>query len=92
MDETPTINPREIDLAGGMLLKKWCEVTGVNLRTTRRWRADPRKNFKVVWRFGMPFLTAETIRNFFVDDGSNPEGPKRPSPSTAEAPSAVLPA
>ena len=75
------IDPREIDLAGGMLLKRWCEITGVSIRTTRNWRKDPSKNFKVIWRFGMPWITAETIRNFFVDDGSAPVGPTQPSVS-----------
>lgn len=65
----------DIELAGAMLLKKWCKVTGVSVRTTQRWRNDPTKNFKVFFRYGLPFLSAETIKAFCTDDGSAPGRP-----------------
>lgn len=75
---------KEIDRAGGMLLKKWCDVTGVSVQTTWRWRKDPAKNFLCIWRHGMLFITAETIANFFVDDGSATAGPRSTAPSNSK--------
>lgn len=71
---------KEIDLAGGIALKRWCQIVGISVRTTQRWRKDPAKGFEVVWRYGIPFLSAETVRKFFVDDGSAPDAPKLGKP------------
>lgn len=61
---------RDQRLAGGMLLKKWCRVTGVSPRTARNWRKDPSKNFKTFWKYGMLFVHSETSVAFSTDDGS----------------------
>jgi hypothetical protein len=62
----------EIQLAGGMRLSKWLDLVGIS-RTTG-WRLRKQGKLPVIIRYGTPFLTAEAIRNFFVDDGSRPRG------------------
>jgi hypothetical protein len=64
---TPTSLP-EIQLAGGMKLEKWRKIVGIS-RTTA-WRLRKTGRLPVVIRYGTAFLKAETIRNFFTDDGS----------------------
>jgi predicted site-specific integrase-resolvase len=56
-----------IELAGGMRLTAWCKAIGISQRTAVRWR-DAGK-LKVVDRYGMQFVTAETIKQFFEGDG-----------------------
>lgn len=68
--------------AGGMLLKKWCKVTGVSPRTARRWRTDPSKNFKTFWRYGMIFVHPETLATFAQGDVTQPSS-EQPSPPAA---------
>jgi hypothetical protein len=65
----------EIQLAGGMRLSKWLNLVGIS-RTTA-WRLRKQGKLPVIVRYGTPFLIAETIRNFFVDDGSRARGVER---------------
>jgi predicted site-specific integrase-resolvase len=57
-----------VDLAGGMVLSVWCKAVGISLRTAKKWILEGK--LPVVHRYGMTFITAETIKNFFKDDGS----------------------
>jgi hypothetical protein len=57
-----------VELAGGMRLSLWCKVIGISERTAMRWR-DAGK-LKVVNRYGMQFVTADTIKEFFQGDGT----------------------
>ncbi len=60
--------PSEIEWAGGMRLSAWCKRIGISAKTAARWRAAGKLD--VVTRNGLQFITAETIRTFFTDDGS----------------------
>lgn len=62
------MNDADIQLAGGMRLSKWLKVVGIPDRTARRWRAAGK--LPVVIRYGQAYITAETIRNFFTNDGT----------------------
>lgn len=68
----PCASPQisEIQLAGGMRLDKWRKIVGISKATAWRWRKEGK--LTVVWRYGIPWVTAETIENFFKDDGSAP--------------------
>ena len=57
-----------VELAGGMRLSLWCKVIGISERTAMRWR-DAGK-LRVVNRYGMQFVTAGTIKEFFQGDGT----------------------
>lgn len=60
------MNHPDIDLAGGMLLSKWRKTVGVS----RQWVWKQRKAGKLptVTRFGLTFITADTMRAFFNPD------------------------
>jgi hypothetical protein len=51
-----------------MRLSVWCKTVGISQRTAMRWR-DAGK-LEVVNRYGMQFLTAQTIKQFFQGDGT----------------------
>jgi hypothetical protein len=63
----------DIQLAGGMRMAKWIKIIGISKATAWRWRKQGK--LPVVWRYGLPWVTAETIRQIFSDDGT---GPRRP--------------
>jgi hypothetical protein len=63
----------EIQIAGGMRLAKWVKLIGISKMTAWRWRKEGK--FPVIWRYGIPWVTAETIRQFFTDDGTAPRRP-----------------
>jgi hypothetical protein len=63
----------EMQLAGGMRLSKWIKVVGISKMTAWRWRKDGK--LKVVFRYGMAYVTADTIQKFFTDDGTAPQEP-----------------
>ena len=65
----------EIQLAGGMRLDKWRKSVGISKATAWRWRKEGK--LKVVWRYGLPWVTAETIQDFFTDDGTGPHATPR---------------
>ena len=71
----------EMQLAGGMRLSKWIKVVGISKMTAWRWRKDGK--LKVVFRYGMAYVTADTIQKFFTDDGTAPQQPpcRRSSPA-----------
>lgn len=58
----------EMQLAGGMRLSVWCRRIGISKMTAWRWQKAGKLN--VIWRYGIPWITAETIQKFFTDDGS----------------------
>jgi hypothetical protein len=58
----------EVQLAGGMKLSKWIEKVGIS--RTAAWRFRKEGKLSVVVRYGTAYVTAETIRNWFTDDGS----------------------
>jgi hypothetical protein len=66
--------PSHLQLAGGMRLSKWIKTIGISKMTAWRWRKEGKLN--VIWRYGIPWVTAETIRQFFTDDGTA----SRPTP------------
>jgi hypothetical protein len=66
-------SPLEMQLAGGMRLNRWCKIVGISGRTARRWRKAGRLN--VIVRFGQPYVTPQTVGEFFVDDGSETRRP-----------------
>jgi hypothetical protein len=59
-----------IELAGGMKLEAWRKIVGIS--RTVAWRMRKTGKLAVIVRNGTVFITAETIRNFFTDDGSKP--------------------
>ena len=59
--------PSDMQLAGGMRLSKWIKTIGISKMTAWRWRKEGK--LTVIWRYGIPWVTAETIRQFFTDDG-----------------------
>lgn len=69
--------PPPDELAGGMRLARWRKVVGISRTTAWRWVKTGK--LPVVYRYGIPFLTAKTMREFFVDDGSKRRSPKRTS-------------
>ena len=74
-----TVNPMQselfaqMELAGGMRMSKWCKIVGIS--RTSAWRLRKSGRPPVVMRYGVPFLTADTIKRFFSDDGSTPRMP-----------------
>jgi len=60
----------EIQLAGGMRLNRWAKIVGIS--RTSIWRLRRAGKLPVVVRHGVAYLTAATIREFFVSDGSKP--------------------
>jgi hypothetical protein len=65
--DTPELAQVPISLAGGMRFSLWCKAIGICVKTGTRWR-DAGK-LQVVTRYGIQFVTAETIQKFFTDDG-----------------------
>jgi hypothetical protein len=63
----------DLQLAGGMRLSKWTKTVGISKMTAWRWRKEGK--LPVIWRYGIPWVTAETIRQFFTDDGTAPGHP-----------------
>jgi hypothetical protein len=59
----------EIQLAGRMKLSKWRRIVGIS--RTAAWRLRKSGKLPVVVRYGQAYVTAETIANFFKNDGSN---------------------
>jgi predicted DNA-binding transcriptional regulator AlpA len=57
-----------INLAGGIRLSKWRRQVGLSRTTVWRWRKEGR--LPVVERYGVAFLTAETVKSFFAADHS----------------------
>jgi hypothetical protein len=69
--QSTAIDPfKRMQLAGGMRLSAWRKAIGISKMTAYRWRKE--NKITVIWRYGQPWVTAETIRNFFTDDGSKP--------------------
>jgi hypothetical protein len=73
MNALPTQNqmapdPSEQQLAGGMKLSKWAKLVGIS--RTSAWRFRREGKLPVVVRYGTAYVTAATIRDFFVGDGS----------------------
>jgi hypothetical protein len=66
----PSCARSDMQLAGGMRLSKWSKVVGISKMTAWRWRKEGK--LPVIWRYGLPWVTAETIQKFFTDDGSAP--------------------
>jgi hypothetical protein len=60
----------EMQLAGGMRLSKWRKTVGISKMTAFRWRKEGK--LRVILRYGILWVTAETIQNFFTDDGTVP--------------------
>lgn len=57
---------REVELAGGMTLTRWCACVGISARTARNYRRAGK--LKTVRRFGRLFVTAQTIRDWFSEE------------------------
>lgn len=70
--------PSDLQLAGGMRLSKWIKIVGISKMTAWRWRKEGKLD--VGWRYGLPWVTAETIQKFFTDDGTAPR--RRPCRQT----------
>jgi hypothetical protein len=69
--QSTTTDPfKRMQLAGGMRLSTWRKAIGISKMTAYRWRKKNKIN--IIWRYGQPWVTAETIRNFFTDDGTKP--------------------
>ena len=66
------MNLPEIQLAGGMKLDVWRKAVGMSRTTAWRLRKEGKLPFIV--RYGSVYVTAETIKNFFTNDGSKPRG------------------
>jgi len=60
----------EMQLAGGMKLSKWIKLVGIS--RTAAWRYRRTGKLPVVVRYGVAYLTAATIQDFFVSDGTKP--------------------
>ena len=67
--------PSDMQLAGGMRLSKWIKTIGISKMTAWRWRKEGK--LTVIWRYGIPWVTAEMIQQFFTDDGTLPRHPMR---------------
>jgi len=65
-----TSSPAEIQLAGGMKLSKWAKLVGISRTSAFRFRREGK--LRVVVRYGTAYVTAETISEWFTDDGSKP--------------------
>ena len=63
-NNTSPVTPDPLQLAGGMRLSKWRQIVGIS-RTTA-WRMRKEGKLKVVVRYGQPYVTADTIREFFA--------------------------
>jgi hypothetical protein len=57
-----------MQLAGGMKLSKWAKLVGIS--RTAAWRFRQEGKLAVVVRYGTAYVTAETIRDWFTNDGS----------------------
>jgi hypothetical protein len=67
------VNLANIQLAGGMKLSKWREIVGMS--STTAWRLRRAGKLPVIVRYGVAYVTAETIKNFFTNDGSKTRKP-----------------
>ena len=62
----------EMQLAGGMKLEKWRKMVGIS--RTAAWRMRKEGKLPIIVRYGISYLTAETIKNFFTNDGTKLRG------------------
>jgi hypothetical protein len=62
----------EIQLTGGMKLEKWRKAVGIS--RTAAWRLRKTGKLPVVVRYGSVYVTADTIKTYFSNDGSKPRG------------------
>ena len=62
-----------MELAGGAKLSTWRKIVGLSRTTVWRYRKEGK--LPVVVRYGIAYVTAETIRNFFKNDGTKPRTP-----------------
>ena len=71
-----------MQLAGGMKLERWRKIIGIS--RSYAWRLRKTGKLPVIVRYGIAFVTAETIENFFTNDGSKVRafGMKSPPIST----------
>ena len=60
----------EMALAGGMKLEKWRRAVGIS--RTAAWRLRKTGKLQVIVRYNQVYVTADTIRNFFTNDGTKP--------------------
>ena len=67
---TSGINLPTMDLVGGMRLDAWRKIVGLSRTTAWRYRKEGK--LPVVVRYGIAYVTADTIRNFFTNDGTKP--------------------
>lgn len=67
------VNMRDIQLAGGMRLSKWCATVGIS--RTAAWRLRRSGKLQTVTRYGISYVTAKTIQEFFTNDGSTVRRP-----------------
>jgi hypothetical protein len=72
-DESTRFSIPDIQLAGGMRLSKWIKIVGISKMTAWRWRKEGK--LAVIWRYGLPWVTTETIQKFFTDDATAPQCP-----------------
>jgi hypothetical protein len=61
------------ELTGGMRLELWRRAVGIS-RTTA-WRLRKAGRLKTITRYGVVYITAAEIKEFFQDDGTEPRRP-----------------
>ena len=53
-----------------MKLSKWAKLVGISRTAAWKYRKDGK--LPVVVRYGTAYVTAETIKSFFTNDGTKP--------------------
>jgi hypothetical protein len=65
-----TLPVADINLVGGVRLSKWRKAVG--LSRTSVWRLTKSGRLPVVKRYGVAFLEAQTVKDFFTRESSTP--------------------